>query len=92
MLAVYTVWDKNVLDGLDAEYASAIYHDSTGRFAPYWTRFGTIIDHSFISSFENSDWYKAGKENSYGQFVEPRPIEVNGKNAGFYKECSICRR
>ncbi len=36
VLAVWTCWEPNALDGLDAQYVNANeYHDATGRYVPY---------------------------------------------------------
>jgi len=38
LLAVWTGWEPNALDGRDAEFANSTGHDATGRFMPYWNR------------------------------------------------------
>ena len=38
MLAIWTCWETNVLDGLDAEYANTEGADITGRYIPYFFR------------------------------------------------------
>ncbi|MBN2651087.1 MAG: methyl-accepting chemotaxis protein [Spirochaetales bacterium] len=38
---LWTVWGDNKFDGRDSEYVNADgAHDQTGRFVPYWNRFG----------------------------------------------------
>ncbi len=41
-LGAWTVFEKNALDGMDAEFAGTEGHDASGRFAPYWNRVGGI--------------------------------------------------
>ncbi|MDR1220839.1 MAG: methyl-accepting chemotaxis protein [Treponema sp.] len=36
LIAVYTNWSPNTLDGMDAEYANTPGADDTGRFIPAW--------------------------------------------------------
>lgn len=38
VVGVWTVWEKNALDGKDALYANMPGHDETGRFISFWTK------------------------------------------------------
>ena len=38
ILAIWTVWEPQALDGQDSRYVGAPGHDETGRFIPTWTR------------------------------------------------------
>lgn len=35
---IWTLWEPNRLDGLDAQYRQTPKHDATGRYVPYFTR------------------------------------------------------
>lgn len=37
-LGTYTLWDPDVLDGLDAQYAGTPGYDETGRLVTYWNK------------------------------------------------------
>ncbi len=41
-LGAWTVFEKNALDGMDADYAGTEGHDASGRFVPYVNRVGGI--------------------------------------------------
>jgi len=38
VLALYTLWEPDALDGRDAEFVGTPGHDASGRFIPYWHR------------------------------------------------------
>ncbi len=38
LLAVWTCWEADALDGKDKDFAGKSGHDETGRFIPLWTR------------------------------------------------------
>jgi methyl-accepting chemotaxis protein len=38
LIAVWTCWEPNALDGKDAQYIGTEGTDKTGRFIPYWNR------------------------------------------------------
>ena len=44
ILAVWTCWAPNAMDGKDADFADAIGHDETGRYVPNWNRYSGEID------------------------------------------------
>jgi methyl-accepting chemotaxis protein len=41
LASAWTIWEPNVLDGLDAEYANTGGTDASGRFIPTWSRTDT---------------------------------------------------
>ena len=43
LLGVWTVWEPDALDGRDAMFAGAPGHDQSGRFVPFWHRYGGRI-------------------------------------------------
>ena len=75
----WTVWEPNALDGLDAEYANTAHHDSTGRFIPYWTRSGSVIDCVELTDYETGSWYVDPLRSSKGILIDPNLYEVAGK-------------
>ena len=84
ILAVYTAWLPNALDGMDEAYASSIYHDSSGVFMPLWTHVGSVIDHSQLRNYHSEAWYVQGLHASRGVFLEPKKQELFGKTLWSY--------
>jgi methyl-accepting chemotaxis protein len=81
--AVWTCWEPNALDGLDARYANTPGTDKTGRFVSYWARtpggvrLDALVDYTVSGP---GDFYliplKTGKET----VVEPYFYPINGVN------------
>ncbi len=76
----WTVWEPNALDGLDSEYVNAPHHDSTGRFIPYWTRSGSIIDCVELTDYETGSWYVDPLNSSKGILIDPNLYNVAGRD------------
>ena len=81
-LGASTGWEPNALDGKDAEYAGTPGHDGTGRFIPYWSRFGGPVELSPLVDYDKEgagDYYilpfRTGKE----QVIEPYEYTVGNR-------------
>jgi len=78
-LAVYTCWEPDAFDQLDAEYVSQGGHDETGRFIPCWTRDGNgNITVGPLKAYETEglgDYYRlpreSGKECILNPYISP---------------------
>ncbi|MCR5124400.1 MAG: methyl-accepting chemotaxis protein [Treponema sp.] len=75
----WTVWEPDALDGMDAEFAGAPHHDTTGRFIPYWTNSDGKIDVCELTDYVGSFWYDNPLKSEKGILIEPNPYEVGGK-------------
>lgn len=84
MRTLYMVWEPNIFDGKDSEYAETEFHDSTGRFVPVFTkRVDGTIDHDYVANYNdnadvNSYYYFKTKKNV--QILEPALKRENSKN------------
>lgn len=87
--AIFTVWEVDAFDGLDMGYADADGHDSSGRFAPNWSRTG---DNEFKLSSQLScpvhspdgkpgNWYTLPKQSKQEVIIDPFVHKVRGKDA-----------
>ena len=84
-IGVWTGWEPNAFDGRDADFASAIGHDATGRYVPYWNRGGTngsatvepLVDYDKLGS---GDYYQLPKSTGGNVLVEPYPYQIGGKS------------
>ena len=84
MKSLYMVWEPNIFDGKDAEYAHTEFHDSTGRFIPKFTkRADGVVERDIIRNYNdnldvNSYYYIKTKKNVFIQ--EPRILRESAKN------------
>ncbi len=81
LFGVCVCFEPNAFDRKDAEYADTLYHDSTGRFIPYVSRYGTSFDVSPLEDYdkEESLWYSLPKKKNSMVLTEPFEYEVNDK-------------
>jgi methyl-accepting chemotaxis protein len=83
-MAAWTVWEPNALDGRDYDYADAVGHDASGRYAPYWNRLYGSID---VEPLENYDvagpgnYYQVVKANGKETVFDPIEYTVDDKTA-----------
>ncbi len=84
MKTLYMVWEPNVYDGKDADYAHTEYHDSTGRFVPKFEKHSDgVVERDMIRNYNdntdvNSYYYFKSKKDVFIQ--EPRIIRESAKN------------
>ena len=75
----WCVYEPDALDGLDSEYADTEFHDSTGRFIPYWTKVGSVIECTPLTDYEGGFWYTNPLHSPTGILIDPNPYEIGGK-------------
>lgn len=80
LVDAWTVWEPNALDGLDSQYANTVYHDSTGRFIPYWTQVDSKIECTPLTDYENGFWYVNPLSSPTGILIDPNLYNVAGKD------------
>ncbi len=73
-------YDKNQLDGMDAEYAGVEpAYDESGRYAPYWNKLGDNIAVEPLADIDISDWYIVPKQTKQEYITDPYPYQVQGQ-------------
>ncbi|NTS75781.1 response regulator [Catenovulum sp. SM1970] len=79
-LGAWMLWEPNAFDGLDNDYKSAPFHDSTGRVNAYWhwDEAGNIT-HDVNIEWQGAVWYDKPRELKKPTFLEPYIYEVNDK-------------
>ena len=81
-LGVYTLWEPDQFDALDAEYANQDGHDETGRFIPYWARDGSgNIIMEPLAGYETEgigDWYLCPKNSGQECIQDPFLYPIQG--------------
>ena len=84
MKSLYMVWEPNIFDGKDAEYAHTEFHDSSGRFIPkFIKRADGVVERDIIRNYNdnldvNSYYYVKSKKDVFIQ--EPRILRESAKN------------
>ncbi len=82
VLATYTLWEPNTLDGRDAEFVDTSGHDTTGRFIPYWNRGGGDIILEPLVNYQiegAGDYYLIAKRTGRDAWLEPYVYPVAGR-------------
>ena len=91
VLGVYTLWEKNALDGEDEKYRnqSQLGYDASGRFIPYWTTSNSgrpqveaLLSYEDTSRIDGGDrageYYLCARDNKTNCLLEPYIYPVNG--------------
>lgn len=83
LLGIYCVLEPDALDGKDAEYSGAEYHNADGRFVP-WVHFeGSTIATTASVAYEtetaNSAWYYIPKRTGKETIMEPWTYNIAGE-------------
>ncbi|HEY5706958.1 MAG TPA: LuxR C-terminal-related transcriptional regulator [Terrimicrobiaceae bacterium] len=82
LLGVWTVWEPNALDGRDGAFAGTPGHDQSGRFVPFWHRYGGQIRLEANIDYDKpgADWYIAPARRKAEVLIDPYEYPVAGKN------------
>lgn len=81
-VAVWTCWEPNALDDRDKDFASAVGHDTTGRFIPYWNRLGGNIEVRPLEEYDTQelgDYYQIPLKTGKEVIFDPQRFEINGE-------------
>jgi methyl-accepting chemotaxis protein len=81
--AVWTCWEPDALDGMDAYYANTPGTDETGRFISYWARTGEDPKLENLTGYKNSgagDFYQLPLKSGKETIVEPYFYVIDGTN------------
>ncbi len=88
-LSIYSGWEKNQFDGLDAENTNNKYSQKTGNFAPYWNRSASghlnlqpLGDFYATTKTETgiraSEWYLCPQETKRACVIDPAAYNIQG--------------
>jgi len=81
-LGVWTCWEPNALDQMDAQYVNTSGSDGTGRFVPYWVRTGDTISLTPVLNYDipgDGDFYLLARDSGNETLLEPFDYEINGQ-------------
>ncbi|MBK1650416.1 methyl-accepting chemotaxis protein [Rhabdochromatium marinum] len=82
LFGVWTLWEPDAFDGLDAQYAGTPGHDASGRFIPYWYRDGEQVAMEALKGYEtpgDGDYYLLARNSGKLMILNPFSYEVGGK-------------
>ena len=82
LLAAWTLWEPNALDGRDREHVDSEDSDATGRYVPYWNRAGGAIAVEPLVDYTTAgagDYYLIPKQTKASKIVEPYQYKISGK-------------
>ena len=88
MVAIWTCWEPNALDGKDSQYVNAQYHDDTGRYVPYITHDSsggfTVEPLTDYDDPADGDYYMGAKNIGKQHITDPYPYMVGGQEILIY--------
>jgi methyl-accepting chemotaxis protein len=79
ILGIWTIWEPDVLDGMDAVYADTYGTDRTGRYIPWWTRSdgGFAVEASV--EYDTAPYYQTPLQTGRELATEPTVWELAGR-------------
>ncbi|MEG9525057.1 MAG: methyl-accepting chemotaxis protein [Hyphomicrobiales bacterium] len=83
LIATWTGWEPNALDGRDREFAGTASSDASGRFMPYWNRGSGTIKREVLTGYETEPdgaYYLQPKKLNRLVAIEPYIYPVAGKD------------
>lgn len=92
-LCAWTVWEPNVLDGMDKRFVVAPGHDSTGRYVPAWYRQGKeiLVQPNIDYMVEGlGDYYQIPRKTMKEAIIGPYFYSYTGNKAENQLIVSLC--
>jgi methyl-accepting chemotaxis protein len=83
LIATWTGWEPDALDGRDREFANTASSDASGRFMPYWNRGSGTIKREVLTGYETEPdgaYYLQPKKLNRLVAIEPYIYPVSGKD------------
>lgn len=81
-LGIWTCWEPNALDNMDAQLVNTSGADASGRFVPYWQRVGDELRLTPVVDYEKpgaGDFYLLARNSGKTTILEPYTYQVDGK-------------
>ncbi|MDH3028445.1 methyl-accepting chemotaxis protein [Methylobacterium fujisawaense] len=83
LIATWTGWEPDALDGRDRTFAGTASSDASGRFMPYWNRGSGTIKREVLTGYEaepDGAYYLQPKKLNRLVAIEPYIYKVVGKD------------
>jgi|GEM_PF-874458 len=86
IMATWTVWEPDVLDGRDRQYANTRNHDATGRYIPYISKEGKLLTYSKVEGYDEpgNEFYDGPKSTKKPYITNPYFYNANGEDVLMY--------
>ena len=81
LLGVWTAWEPNAFDGVDAQWTGKPYHDQTGRYIPYWYRSDGKVSAEALAGYDtpgDGDYYLLAQQSGEETILDPYVYSVGG--------------
>jgi len=78
-IGVWTIFEPNALDGMDAYYANTPGTDASGRFISYWTNDNGVLNMTAVTNYENAEYYLTPLRTGREAISEPYYYSVGGR-------------
>jgi len=82
LIAVWCLWEPNVLEGNDREFIGTPGTAPDGRFAPYWCRLNGKVKLDFLVDYDTygpGDYYLLARDSKRTTVLDPYEYSVGGK-------------
>ena len=85
MIAIYTIWKPNALDGLDSRYTGRVGSSPTGQYAIAFSKETGQVAARTSVDIEHTMEYLNGPHSKNSRVDNPEPWKVNGKDTFAFK-------
>jgi len=68
---IFCVFEPNMLDGRDAEFANRKWHDQSGMFYPYFYKKNGAILFDACNQYKEDDYYQVSKKTGKESIIDP---------------------
>ena len=85
MIAIYTIWKPNALDGLDSRYIGRVGSSPTGQYAMSFSKETGQVAARTSADIEHTMEYLNGPHAKNSRVDNPEPWKVNGKDTFAFK-------
>ncbi len=82
IVSIWTCWEPNALDGMDAQFVGKPAHDATGRFIPFWMRENGQLKTAPLSGYDKpgeGDYYLMPLKKGDIYLTEPYEYQLGSK-------------
>ncbi|NJB67245.1 PAS domain S-box-containing protein [Desulfobaculum xiamenense] len=87
-LGVWCIWEPDAFDGRDAQFRDTLGHDATGRFLPYWNRWGGIhVEPCTDYDTPGGNYYSLTKLYRKPIILDPQTYLVRGTQISMVSIC-----
>lgn len=82
LIGVWTGWEPNAFDGMDAIYVNKPGHDGSGRYVPYWNRGSGATAVEALVDYDKEgvgDFYQLAKRTGKETILDPYTYPLGGQ-------------